>query len=55
MGAINNPNLPANERKDLIEDLNEEGFRTRTNPDRKMHRYPQPFGTDRGTCAVRHG
>src|SRR5207249_102146 len=25
-GAINNPALPANERKDLIEDLNEEGF-----------------------------
>lgn len=24
--AINNPDLPANERKDLIEDLNEEGF-----------------------------
>jgi len=24
--AINNPNLPANERQDLIEDLNEEGL-----------------------------
>jgi len=24
--AINNPNLPAKERQDLIEDLNEEGF-----------------------------
>ncbi len=24
--AINNPDLPANERKDLIEDLNEDGF-----------------------------
>lgn len=24
--AINDPNLPANQRKDLIEDLNEEGF-----------------------------
>ena len=25
-GAINNPSLPANERQDLIEDLNEEGL-----------------------------
>ena len=25
-GAINDPNLPAKERQDLIEDLNEEGF-----------------------------
>src|SRR6266550_3085183 len=25
-GAINDPNMPANARKDLIEDLNEEGF-----------------------------
>jgi hypothetical protein len=25
-GAINNPDLPAHERQDLIEDLNEEGF-----------------------------
>lgn len=24
--AINNPDLPGNEREDLIEDLNEEGF-----------------------------
>ena len=28
-GAINDPNLSAHERQDLIEDLNEEGF---TNP-----------------------
>ncbi len=26
LDAINNPDLPANERKDLIEDLNEDGF-----------------------------
>ncbi len=26
IAAINDPNLPANQRKDLIEDLNEEGF-----------------------------
>jgi len=26
LAAINNPDLPANERKDLIEDLNEDGF-----------------------------
>ena len=26
MGAINDPNLPAEERKDLIEDLNEDGL-----------------------------
>lgn len=26
MSAINDPNLPANERKDLIEDLNEDGL-----------------------------
>jgi hypothetical protein len=26
LGAINNPGLPANERKDLIEDLNEDGL-----------------------------
>jgi len=26
LGAINDPDLPANERKDLIEDLNEDGF-----------------------------
>ena len=30
--AINNPNLPANERKDLIEDLNEDGLVDRRNP-----------------------
>ncbi|HUR45493.1 MAG TPA: hypothetical protein VMZ27_06380 [Candidatus Saccharimonadales bacterium] len=30
--AINNPDLPANERKDLIEDLNEEGFADPKNP-----------------------
>ena len=29
--AINNPNLPAKERQDLIEDLNEEGFADRKN------------------------
>jgi hypothetical protein len=26
MGAINDPSVPAEERKDLIEDLNEDGF-----------------------------
>lgn len=26
MGAINDPNLPSEERKDLIEDLNEDGL-----------------------------
>lgn len=30
--AINNPNLPANERKDLIEDLNEDGLVDPHNP-----------------------
>lgn len=30
--AINNPDLPANERKDLIEDLNEDGFPDPKNP-----------------------
>jgi hypothetical protein len=30
--AINNPNLPANERKDLIEDLNEDGLTDPHNP-----------------------
>lgn len=30
--AINNPDLPANERQDLIEDLNEEGLADRKNP-----------------------
>jgi hypothetical protein len=30
--AINNPNLPANERKDLIEDLNEDGLSNPRNP-----------------------
>ncbi len=30
--AINDPNLPANERQDLIEDLNEEGFADPKNP-----------------------
>lgn len=30
--AINNPNLPANERKDLIEDLNEDGLSNPHNP-----------------------
>jgi len=30
--AINDPNLPANERKDLIEDLNQEGLSNPKNP-----------------------
>jgi hypothetical protein len=30
--AINNPNLPPDERKDLIEDLNEDGFHDPRNP-----------------------
>lgn len=32
--AINNPDLPANERQDLIEDLNEEGFANPKHPSR---------------------
>ncbi len=32
--AINNPNLPKQERSDLIEDLNEEGFSNRKQPTR---------------------
>jgi hypothetical protein len=32
VAAINNPGLPANERKDLIEDLNEVGFADPKNP-----------------------
>jgi hypothetical protein len=31
-GAINDPNLPAEERKDLIEDLNEDGLSDPKNP-----------------------
>ncbi len=33
MAAINNPNLPPNERKDLIEDLNEDGLSDPKHPD----------------------
>lgn len=33
MVAINNPDLPANERKDLIEDLNEDGLSDPKHPD----------------------
>ena len=32
LGAINNPNLPANERQNLIEDLNEDGLSDPQNP-----------------------
>ena len=32
MAAINNPDLPAEERKDLIEDLNEDGLSDPKNP-----------------------
>ena len=32
MGAINDPNLPAEERKDLIEDLNEDGLSNPKHP-----------------------
>ncbi len=32
--AINNPNLPRQERSDLIEDLNEDGFSNRKQPTR---------------------
>ena len=33
MAAINDPSLPANERKDLIEDLNEDGLSDPKHPD----------------------
>lgn len=33
LGAINNPLLPPEERKDLIEDLNEDGLSNPRNPD----------------------
>ncbi|MFO1486500.1 MAG: hypothetical protein U1F71_24265 [Verrucomicrobiaceae bacterium] len=34
LDAINNPRLPAQERQDLIEDLNEDGFSNKKQPTR---------------------